>query len=235
MIDLIIEGLRVACKKTIEYAREESINIPAEYLLTTSVADVIFNKFQTDYYKVLLEFNTKSLSDMNYENFGGELFDMCMNDVDNTHRNGNVDIAVIDGNDKPLTCIELKRFNPTKSILYKDVKRLSELVNRKSSTGKPFISENYLTFVYGKKGNFADNSKISEEAKKIYSEILNSLNKEFLAKSDTKHFPFSFDVYTKQVSYKNLINHDPDTGQDISHLYLGVVLIIRNQNISLTN
>lgn len=227
MKNLIIKGLKVACKKTIEFAREESINIPAEYLLTTSVADAIFEEFQTDYYKVLLEFDTKSLADMNYENFGGKLFDMCMNDVDNTKRNGNVDIAVIDGTDKPLTCIELKRFNPTKSILYKDVKRLSELVNRKSSTDKPIIGENYLSFVYGEKGNYSDDSKLSEIAEEKYNEILISLNKDFKAKNDKEHFPFSFEVYTNPVSYKNLTNHDPDTGEDISHLYLGVVLTIK--------
>lgn len=225
--ELIINGLNVACKKTIEFAQEESINIPAEYLLTTSVADSIFEKHQTDYFKVLLEFDTKSLSDMNYQDFGGKLFDMCINDVNNTDRNGNVDIAVIGGNDKPLTCIELKRFNPTESTLHDDVKRLSELVNRKSNTGESFIDENYLAFISGKKGNYTNDKALNSETEDKYKTILASINNKFIAKNDSEHFPYSFDVFIKPVSYKNITNHDPDSGVDISHLYLGVVLTIK--------
>jgi hypothetical protein len=226
---LIFTGLENACKKTKDYAQEENMIIPAEYLLTVNVADSIFPEIQEDYFKLLLEFDTKTLADINYQDLGGEIFDMCINDVRNTNRNGNVDIAIINGNNAAFTCIELKRFNPTKSVIYKDVKRLSELVNRKSKTGESKILMNYLAFVYGNNSKCDDTSFLSKYAKKYYEDILQTLNIEFSSLNDSEHFSFKYEVLTQSISHINKKQHDPDSGEDISHHYLGIVIIIKPQ------
>jgi hypothetical protein len=231
--DSIFRGLKKACYKTLIYSQFESIYIPSEYLFTVCVADEINETISQRGFKILIEFYTSDLAQMNYEEMGGDIFNLLLNNISNTKRNGKVDIALIHTIQKAFSCIELKRFNPSKSKLIDDVKRLSELVNKEGDTGPPKILIDYLAFIYGGKGHFPDKVAKEKEAFSYYTEVLEEINKDFILNNNSHpnvYFPFQYEIVTKTVSYDIFENHDPDSGEDMSHQYVGVLFKIKRPN-----
>lgn len=225
----IFNGLKNACDKTKEYTQEESVIIPAEYLLTVNIADDLNTNLRNMGFKTILEFNTADLSDLNYDEMGGSLFNLVLNDANQTSRSGRVDIALIHSIQKAFTCIELKRLNPSKSQIIEDIKRLSELVNKSSNTGDTKMLYTYLSFIYGETGHFQNHFDLEKKSFEKYKKVLDEISKEFLtnSNSDKSFYPFDFDLLLKTVSHQNLENINTDEVIDTSHQYIGVIIKLK--------
>lgn len=145
----VVAALRSACEDMVRFTGEHARPINAEYLLTVAVAKQIdkLNSYYGDPYKIYLEKKTKEFAKDcllpvkcgNPMKCGSTKFRCGTPIID---RNGRIDIAIYQDvpnngyiGHQPICAIELKGFNPARSLVLKDLKRNFQYFKLSGDTG----------------------------------------------------------------------------------------------------
>lgn len=122
LLDATIKGLNLAQEKYLLWSNDEQgVSTGAEYVLTTYVADEVFNEYQ-DYL-----FVEKSIKEIIEDS--GVSVDVNDNSLLFARVDGRADIALYKKDNKPKAIIELKnRVNRIKLGIQEDIKRVESLV-----------------------------------------------------------------------------------------------------------
>lgn len=138
------------------FLEDESQRIGAEYLATVNIAKKVaeLNSSMGHPYKIYLERKTRLVATDCVPFFGKEPANNFLGYRNirrrkhNTTRNGNVDIAVYDSTAKPFATpfcvIELKGFDPSRTVVLKDLRRNAEFFRISCRTGS---SQLYFAFL----------------------------------------------------------------------------------------
>ncbi len=143
----ILEGIRSSCNDTFLFLEDESQKIGAEYLLTVNVAKKLadLNQYIGHPYKIYLERKTRLIASDCVPLFGREVANnflghrQVLRKQHNTSRNGKADITLYNNTDglvgTPICVIELKGFDPSRTLVLQDLRRNSEYFKLVCRTG----------------------------------------------------------------------------------------------------
>jgi hypothetical protein len=133
--EAIFLGLENACKDAYHFTGEVNAKIKPEYIVTVNIAKGLFslNKGETGYgYGIIIKFEeptatfaTACVPRIIVE----DLFNMKLGSLQNTERNGKIDICIYnESGERPICPIEVKDFNPSKGEVLSDIKRNLQLM-----------------------------------------------------------------------------------------------------------
>ncbi|GAB3103510.1 hypothetical protein G8770_19695 [Aestuariicella hydrocarbonica] len=195
IINKLKESMRTSCDDAFYFSDNETQLIDAEYLLTVNAAKAIkeLNHYFGTPYKICLENNTKKfasactplMANVKADNFLG--YKSVIRTPSNTLRSGKIDIAIYtDRNsiDIPLCAIEVKGFNPCKTLVIEDLERNAEYFSLSSRTGDSILPFTVFIALHSYKGVWNDEKEqlnLSKVKKRYQSYIdgnekLNSLS-----------------------------------------------------------
>lgn len=147
--DPLVNAMKRACDDMLRFSGEPAMRLNSEYLFTVAVAKQIdeLNGFYGDPYRIYLEKQTRDFAkDCLYPvRFGNSLqrgSTRFRKGVPKLSRNGRIDVAVyedIPKNDylghQPICAIELKGFNPARTLVLEDLRRNLEYFSITGNTG----------------------------------------------------------------------------------------------------
>lgn len=186
IVNKLKESMSTSCDDALYFSDNETQLINAEYLLTVNAAKAIkeLNHYFGDPYRIFLENDTKKFASGctplirrdKADNFLGRR--SVIRTSNNTHRIGRVDIAVYtnkNGIDIPLCAIEIKGFNPGKSLIIKDLERNSEYFGLVSCTGASTLPFAFFIALHSYKMVWNDDKEQSNilKIKKRYQNYIN--------------------------------------------------------------
>jgi len=161
-----------SCDDVLYFSDNETQLLDAEYLLTVNSAKSIreLNRHFGTPYNIFLENDTKKfatsctplLGRENADNFLG--YRHVIRNSNNTLRSGKIDIAVYtnkNGDDIPICAIEVKGFNPNKSLIIADLERNSEYFRLTSRTGASILPFAFFISLHSYKGVWNDKKEKS--------------------------------------------------------------------------
>ncbi|WP_163834724.1 hypothetical protein [Spartinivicinus ruber] len=228
IIKKLKESMFTSHMDSFRFLQDESMPIGAEYLLTVNAAKAIdeLNKdpgtpFTSGVYQIFLEHKTAKLESrckprpsrrplMSKKSwlYPREVYGPGKR----VSRRGRVDIAVYKKSRNPiihdpLCVIECKGFNPVKKYILRDLKRNSELLNLKFTTGVSKLSFTaFMAFHSFRKAiNDSDKNKNKEKIKKRYKKyirhepILNKVSQDInVFTVEEGYFPRPDDPYVQE-------------------------------------
>ena len=199
----IADGLKNTLEDNISLKGYAGINqwSKPEYLATVNIAKSL-NKLQEypgEKFVIFLEESTKEFSTKCVPEANWDIFEQWTPELQNTERNGKIDIALYNPNvDKGICVIEVKNFNPQKAPLINDLKRNLEYFTFSNKTHVSIIKKTYVAYFK----QFTD-SKVKEDAARDL-ELAKAELKGFIDEYNIKEPGIKFRVETFTV-YDNLL------------------------------
>jgi hypothetical protein len=228
------ESMRTSCDDALYFSNDETQLIDAEYLLTVNAAKAIkdLNNYFGTPYKIYLENDTRIFATACTPLFGKRKADnflgyrSILRTNNNTNRSGKIDIAVYTekkGIDVPLCAIEVKGFNPSKSLIIEDLERNAEYFGLVSKTGRSTLPFAIFLSLHAYKGVWDENKEKQNilKVKKRYERYI----KENSKLADLSHSVDAFTVRRGVLPDPN----DPHIQEhglqgDEDYHFIGVVL-----------
>lgn len=189
IITKLKESMVTSCNDAFYFSDDETQLIDAEYLLTVNAAKAIkeLNHYFGTPYRICLENDTKKFASActplmgrkKADNFLG--YKSVVRTSNNAKRPGKIDIAIYTNNngiDIPLCAIEVKGFNPSKSLIIKDLERNSEYFALTSPTGASTLPFSVFIALHSYRGVWDDKKEQSNISKleKRYKSYINANN-----------------------------------------------------------
>jgi len=151
--EAIIQAMKRACDDMLRFTGEPAEPLNSEYLFTVAVAKQIdgLNSYYGDPYRIYLEKKTREFSKdcLHPIKFGSALqkgSTKFRKSVPALSRNGRIDIAIYEDipnngylGHQPICAIELKGFNPARSLVLKDLRRNLEYFSLQGETGNSVL------------------------------------------------------------------------------------------------
>lgn len=152
--DPLVRAMKRACDDMLRFSGEPAKRLNAEYLFTVAVAKELdgLNGYYGDPYRIYLEKKTRDFARdcLHPIKFGNPLQRGSIKrrtDVPKLSRNGRIDVAVYEDvpnngylGHQPICAIELKGFNPARTLVLEDLKRNLEYFSVKGNTGGSVLS-----------------------------------------------------------------------------------------------
>lgn len=169
--------MKRSCLDTFVFLEDESQKIGAEYLATVNIAKKIaeLNSSMGHPYKIYLERKTRLVATDCVPFFGKEPasnflgYKNIRRRKQNTTRNGNVDIAVYDSTTRPFgtpfCVIELKGFDPSRTVVLKDLQRNAEFFHISCRTGASQLNFAFLAAMHSFPNSVSDEQIAKDLAK----------------------------------------------------------------------
>jgi hypothetical protein len=229
-----------ACTDALLFTDSLTDEIPAEYLLTVHVAMNInaLNRDVAEAFEIRIEDSTQKfatecvplLRKVPASNFLGHTH--ILRQRLDTLRRGRIDVAVYlrrNGDRLPLCAIELKGFNPSRTVVLKDLKRNSEYFALTGATG----SSRMGFAVFGALHSIYSPKKLAEDRN---LSNLKDKYKRWLAEVGLKDFYSStvevFTVRRHVADAETDVAGHSDFGDEDNHHYAGVLVIFLPQSPS---
>ena len=243
IIDKVKSGMIMAYNDTLNFTGNPAQNFGAEYLFTVNVAKAIgeLNCPNGDPYKIFIEARVNDIKKdclpiYKKNNVGGFLkktntIFRCHHPLPAIGRNGRVDIAVYKegisqnffGN-VPFCVIELKSFDPTRSLVVKDLKRNTELLRASGATGNSSLQVGVFSAVHQVK-EFDTQEKINIRIKEIISDY-----KKWCSEiGDTNDLIIVIDHFILSSDLEGEVTHDIDESvidRSTRHYFIGIIIKI---------
>ena len=197
IINKLKESMKASCDEAFYFSDDETQLIDAEYLLTVNAAKAIneLNHYFGTPYKICLENDTKKfatactplMSKVKAENSLG--YESVVRTHNNTRRSGKIDIAIYtvrNSIDIPLCAIEVKGFNPSKSLIIEDLERNAEYFSLSSRTGDSTLPFTVFIALHSYKGVWNDKKEqlnLSKVKERYQSYIDGNINLNGLSQS----------------------------------------------------
>ncbi len=236
--DQVVAGMRSACEDMLRFSGEPARPINAEYLFTVAVAREIdkLNSYYGDPYRIYLEKSTKKftrdcLLPIKFGNpmkRDSSIIRRAIPKIDN----GRIDIAVYQEISKngylgyqPVCAIELKGFNPVRSLVLKDLKRNLRYFEVTGDTGGSVLTSTIFAALHcwdKTEDEYEENKKV-EKIENLYrswlSELCHSPSVDTLVKAHSISKDLEGEV-VEEVEYQVL-------NTDTIHHFVGVTVEFR--------
>lgn len=245
----IFEGLKESCKDVYRFTGKINGMIEPEYIVTVNIAKKLneINSKNNDFGSPLVikvEEDTRTFaSECVPLECWKDIFNPQLRDSHNTDRDGKIDIAIYETiipnnleSRLPKCPIEVKKFNPTKAEIFKDLMRnLDYFKVSDSKTGENRLEKAYLVFLYHdrdclfvtNKSNGINKAKLKyEQLTSQFAEWINNLNLKLRINIETVE-EYLFD------NNEEFEGHDPDWISDRAYEsfhYIGVIIVIEKMN-----
>jgi len=235
LLKKIKASMFTSCEDALFFSDDETQLISAEYLLTVNTAKAIkeLNTYFGTPYKICLENNTKQFSTACTPSLKlDKNFNSIHQARNNTKRSGRIDIAVYTHDNVsyvPVCAIEIKGFNPPKSLVIKDIERNSEYFSFVSPTGSSILPFAFFIALYSYKNVWNNET----EALNI-SKIENRYKKYISSVANINHLSHDVNVFTIRRGY--IPNPDDPNVQenglqgDEDYHFIGVVVTTKKTN-----
>lgn len=240
--DKVISGMRSACDDMLRFSGEPARPLNAEYLFTVAVAKQIdeLNSQYGDPYRIYLE---KSAKEFSRDCLLPIKFSHPMKGRPSIIRrkppnfdSGRIDIAVYEDipnnsymGHQPICAIELKGFNPARTLVIKDLKRNLKYFGVTGETGGSVLQSTIFAALHywNKTGSESKEAKRVKDIEDRYKSWLTEL-------SHTSSVDIDVKAHTIR---KELVGAVVDEGEyqvldtDAKHHYVGVVVEFRAKKI----
>ncbi|MFD2111344.1 hypothetical protein [Thiorhodococcus fuscus] len=195
-------SMATSCDDAFYFSDDETQLIDAEYLLVVNAAKAIkeLNYYFGTPYKIRLEHDTKKFATActpliikeKADNILG--YKSIIQTPNNTNRSGKIDIAIYtekNGIDIPVCAIEVKGFNPGKSLIIQDLERNAEYFSLSSSTGPSILPFAVFIALHSYKGVWDDKKEASN-----LSKVKNRYEKYISDNDSLNHLCHCIDIIT---------------------------------------
>lgn len=241
--DPLVKAMKRACEDMLRFSGEPAKRLNAEYLFTVAVAREIdeLNGYYGDPYRIHLEKKTREFAKdcLPPVKFGNPLrrgATVIRNGTPKISRNGRIDIAVykdVPNNyylgHQPICAIELKAFNPARSLVLEDLKRNLEYFSITGNTGSSVLDSTLFAALHAwpKVGTKSEEDVKTENLRSTYVSWLSELAKT----------PNILKMVTIHQISQDLTGEVMDNGEyqelnsDTIHNFVGVVVEFRANEI----
>jgi len=232
-------GMSNACEDMNNFCDQPERKFNAEYLFTVATARAIseLNGPPADPYHIKIEQSTKLLQRDCLNPFlrqtkakpqPGATIARHKHPIPNVSRNGRVDIAIYADiapssylGEKPLCVIELKGFNPSKSLVLEDVRRNLEFHRLAGATGPSVLSFSFFAALHSGAPELLEDSLSAQ--KKWYKDLLAQLG-------EIKDCALEIDTFTVSLDSEGRLEeelHETVINTSTKHHYIGVIVGLR--------
>ena len=239
----VVSAMRKACEDMARFSGERARPINAEYLFTVAVARQVdkLNSYFGDPYRIYLEKKTKEFAKdcLVPVRFGRPMkrgSTTFRRGVPKIERNGRIDVAIYQDvpnngymGHQPICAIELKGFNPVRSLVLKDLKRNLEYFNVTGSTGRSVLEST----IFGALHSWSKTGSKSREEEKIIGikERYTSWLSELPRNPDVE---MSVCAYSVSEDFKGEVVNEGEyqvLNTDTIHHFVGVLVEFRAKEI----
>jgi hypothetical protein len=192
ILSKVKEAMKESCTDTFLFSDDETRLIDAEYLLIVNAAKAIqsLNTYFGSPYRIYLEHNTHAFCKACTPSYTirknpkskwnvGKI--VTRGSVSDVGKSGRIDIAVYSENQSdeyPVCAIEVKGFNPAKSVILPDLQRNLEYFTKASRTGASRVRFTVFAALHSYRNTFSDEKeqKNKSKLKRRYDNYLKELN-----------------------------------------------------------